>query len=82
MAACRIGHEYQLTNSKAADSLAASWNCTVSFDIQGAPSAVHIGVYAVQPSQASALVDRSSSFLSVVSPPVLLVLLVWTEQTN
>ena len=64
---CRIGHEYQWTNSKAADGLAASWNCTVPFDVHESPNAVHIGVYAIQANQPPALVSRSSSFLSVVS---------------
>ncbi|KAL3146727.1 hypothetical protein ABBQ38_014714 [Trebouxia sp. C0009 RCD-2024] len=64
---CRIGHEHQWTNSKAADGLSASWNCTVPFDVHGSPSAVHIGVYATQPNPDPCLASRSSSFLSVVS---------------
>ena len=63
----RIGHKYQWTNSRAADGLAVSWNCTVPLDVQGSSSAVHIGVYAGQATQATALQDRSASFLSVVS---------------
>ena len=71
----RIGHDYQWTNSKAAntagpgsDSISASWKCPITFDVHGSPKALHLGVYAAQPSQGPELVDRSSSFLSVVSP--------------
>ena len=71
----RIGHEYQWTHSKAAstsgpglDSVSASWNCAVPFDVHGSPEAVHLGVYAAQPSPPPASVDKSSSsFFSVVS---------------
>lgn len=71
---CRIGHDYQWTNSKAAsisgadlDSVSASWKCAVSFDVYDAPKALHLGVYAVQATPPSAVVESSSSFLSVVS---------------
>jgi len=71
---CRVGHDNQWTNSKAAgtsgadvDTLSAAWNCAISFDVHGNPTALHLGVYAAQPHQAHDLVDRSSSFLSVVS---------------
>ena len=71
---CRVGHDNQWTNSKAAgtsdvdvDTLSAAWNCPISFDVHGTPMALHLGVYAAQPNQAHDLVDRSSSFLSVVS---------------
>ena len=43
------------------------WNCPLSFDINAAPKALHLGVYTVQPNQSPDLVERSSSFLSVVS---------------
>ncbi len=71
---CRVGHDNQWTNSKAAgtsgpdvETLSAAWNCAISFDVHGNPTALHLGVYAAQPHQAHDLVDRSSSFLSVVS---------------
>ncbi len=71
---CRVGHDNQWTNSKAAgtsgadvDTLSAAWNCAISFDVHGNPTALHLGVYAAQQNQAHDLVDRSSSFLSVVS---------------
>ncbi|KAL0041023.1 hypothetical protein WJX77_002502 [Trebouxia sp. C0004] len=71
---CRIGHDHQWTNSKAAgtsgpdvETLAAAWDCALSFDVHGNPAALHLGVYAAQPHQAHDVVNRSSSFLSVVS---------------
>ncbi|KAL0043348.1 hypothetical protein WJX79_002420 [Trebouxia sp. C0005] len=71
---CRVGHDNQWTNSKAAgtsgpdvETLFAAWNCAISFDVHGNPTALHLGVYAAQPHQAHDSVDRSSSFLSVVS---------------
>lgn len=71
---CRVGHNNQWTNSRAAgtsspdvETLSAAWNCAISFDVHGNPTALHLGVYAAQPNQASDLMDMSSSFLSVVS---------------
>lgn len=71
---CRVGHNNQWTNSKAAatsgprvETLSAAWNCAISFDVHGNPTALHLGVYAAQPDQANDLMERSSSFLSVVS---------------
>ena len=56
-----------LTGRAAQSSPEVHWNCPLSFDINAAPRALHLGVYTVQPNQLNSLADRSSSFLSVVS---------------
>lgn len=71
----RLGHETQWTHSKLAEpcdeeveeeSLDACWNCVVPLNIDSSSQAVHLGVYAVQSSQAPTVHTSSSSFLSTV----------------
>lgn len=75
LTACRVGHETQWTHSKLAEpcddeeaeeTLDACWNCIVPLNIGSGSQAVHLGVYAVQSSQAADVSESSSSFLSTV----------------
>lgn len=75
LTAYRVGHDTQWTHSKLAEpcddeeaeeTLDACWNCIVPLNIDNGSQAVHLGVYAVQSSQAADVSERSSSFLSTV----------------